>query len=85
MNRRHASPRLTALCCLAVAPTLAAAQPADHVAGPLIQLNDNGAWSWFMDERAIVNNGKLNRRLGSVGRRFQQRQRCVCPVNRVAA
>jgi hypothetical protein len=35
------------------------AQPADHVAGALIQLNDNGAWSWFMDERAIVTNGKL--------------------------
>jgi hypothetical protein len=25
----------------------------------LIELNDNGAWSWFMDERAIVNDGKL--------------------------
>lgn len=27
-------------------------------AGPF-QLTDNGAWSWFMDERAIVHNGKL--------------------------
>ena len=24
-----------------------------------IELNDNGAWSWFMDERAIVHEGKL--------------------------
>ncbi|MFT3789112.1 MAG: BNR-4 repeat-containing protein [Tepidisphaeraceae bacterium] len=24
-----------------------------------IELNDNGAWSWFMDERVIVHNGKL--------------------------
>lgn len=31
----------------------------NFVAGNLIQLNDNGAWSWFMDERAIVHDGKL--------------------------
>ena len=24
-----------------------------------MQLNDNGAWSWFMDPRVIVNDGKL--------------------------
>lgn len=29
------------------------------VAGPIIELNDNGAWSWFMDERVIVHDGKL--------------------------
>ncbi len=33
--------------------------PTNYVAGQLIQLNDNGAWSWFMDERAIVDDGKL--------------------------
>jgi hypothetical protein len=33
--------------------------PANYVAGSLIQLSDNGAWSWFMDERAIVHEGKL--------------------------
>ena len=33
--------------------------PANYVAGTLIELNDNGAWSWFMDERAIVDGGKL--------------------------
>lgn len=27
--------------------------------GEMIELNDNGAWSWFMDERVIVYNGKL--------------------------
>ena len=29
------------------------------LAKQLIELNDNGAWSWFMDERVIVHNGKL--------------------------
>src|SRR3979409_1188211 len=33
--------------------------PATHVAAPLVRLNDNGAWSWFMDPRIIVNDGKL--------------------------
>lgn len=33
--------------------------PPKYVAGTLVQLNDNGAWSWFMDERAIVHNGRL--------------------------
>jgi len=33
--------------------------PADYVAGGLIRLNDNGAWSWFMDERALVHQGRL--------------------------
>jgi hypothetical protein len=31
----------------------------NFVAGKLIELNDNGAWSWFMDERAIVHDGRL--------------------------
>jgi hypothetical protein len=31
----------------------------NHVAGALIELNDNGAWSWFMDERVLVDDGKL--------------------------
>jgi hypothetical protein len=33
--------------------------PANYVAGSLIRLNDNGAWSWFMDPRVIADNGKL--------------------------
>jgi BNR repeat-containing family member len=40
-------------------PGRAAEQPPHYVAGELIELNDNGAWSWFMDERAIVDRGKL--------------------------
>ena len=28
--------------------------PRDLVAGNLIQFNDNGAWSWYMDERAVM-------------------------------
>src|SRR5262245_31939861 len=45
---------------LPCASLLAAADlPSNYVAGALIQLNDNGAWSWFMDERAIVHEGKL--------------------------
>jgi anaerobic selenocysteine-containing dehydrogenase len=34
---------------------------ANYVAGQLIELNDNGAWSWFMDERAIVQHRELYR------------------------
>lgn len=33
--------------------------PKNYVAGSLIQLNDNGAWSWFMDPRVIVDEGML--------------------------
>jgi hypothetical protein len=32
---------------------------ANYVAATLVRLNDNGAWSWFMDPRVIVNDGKL--------------------------
>src|SRR5438034_9406661 len=63
--------RTIRLCCVAVVVGLlapfvprAADLPTDYVAGHLIQLNDNGAWSWFMDERAIVDDGQLI--LGSV-------------------
>lgn len=44
-------------------PTLSATSPAsgstNYVSGALILLNDNGAWSWFMDKRAIVDRGRL--------------------------
>jgi hypothetical protein len=59
MNRWHQPHPLSALFCLALLSTPAAAQEANYVAGALVQLNDNGAWSWFMDERAIVHNDKL--------------------------
>jgi BNR repeat-containing family member len=35
------------------------AYPTNYVAGGLIRLNDNGAWSWFMDPRIIVDDGKV--------------------------
>ena len=37
-------------------------QTPDHRAratNPIVTFNDDGAWSWFEDERAIVDNGKL--------------------------
>jgi hypothetical protein len=37
----------------------AAGVPPNYVAGTIIELNDNGAWSWFMDERALVDQDKL--------------------------
>ena len=33
--------------------------PANYVAWPLVELNDSGAWSWFMDERAIIQGDNL--------------------------
>lgn len=39
--------------------TWSVAAAADRVNGDLIHLNNNGAWSWFEDERAILNNGQL--------------------------
>jgi len=34
-------------------------QGQDVVNGTLVQFNENGAWSWFEDERAIVTDGKV--------------------------
>jgi hypothetical protein len=48
MNRRHLPHLLFACFCLATVPAAVAAQEANYVAGALVQLNDNGAWSWFM-------------------------------------
>jgi hypothetical protein len=33
--------------------------PANYTAGALVRLSDNGAWSWFMDPRAIIFDNKL--------------------------
>jgi hypothetical protein len=46
-------PRLAAAMSLAVVFG-SAAQASNNVGGVLITVNDNGAWSWFEDERAIV-------------------------------
>src|SRR6058998_1117258 len=51
--------RLWIICLVVPWLTGGAPLPTNYVAGKLLQLNDNGAWSWFMDERAIVDDGKL--------------------------
>jgi len=33
--------------------------PSNYDATAIVRLNDNGAWSWFMDPRVIVDDGKL--------------------------
>jgi hypothetical protein len=43
--------------------------PRDVVYGNLIQFNDNGAWSWFQDERAIVDEQEGTLIVGSVANR----------------
>jgi hypothetical protein len=46
---------LHAILALAIAAGAASAQNArDVVRGNLIQFNDNGAWCWYQDERAII-------------------------------
>ncbi|MFK7769517.1 MAG: BNR-4 repeat-containing protein [Mariniblastus sp.] len=49
------SPSILLACSfLAVCFTSPALGQLDYVDGTLLQFNDNGAWSWFEDERAIV-------------------------------
>lgn len=51
---------LLILLCLNLVTHSAAAQlGTNFVRGDFHELNDNGAWSWFMDERAIVDAGRL--------------------------
>lgn len=40
--------------------------PSDVVHGNLIQFTDNGAWSWFQDERAVVDGSRGRIFIGSV-------------------
>ena len=61
---------------LAYLPQVLAAEEgaaANFVAGHLLELNDNGAWSWFMDPRVIVDKGRLM--VGSVRKRLVQKPR----------
>jgi len=51
--------KLWLLGLLALLVPGAADLPTNYLAGKLIQLNDNGAWSWFMGERAIIDDGQL--------------------------
>ncbi len=48
---QHAIGLLVAMAVVGLPRT---ANSADNVAGPLVTVNDNGAWSWFEDERAVV-------------------------------
>src|SRR6266571_1420169 len=50
---------VAAEAALHTAPPTDDTYPANYVAGSLVRLNDNGAWSWFMDPRVIVDEGKL--------------------------
>jgi hypothetical protein len=45
------------------------AERADYVAGKLIIFNDNGAWSWFQDERVIADPVAGTLLIGSVANR----------------
>ena len=47
------------VCLLVVPARTDDSYPSNYVAATLVRLNDNGAWSWFMDPRVIVNDGKL--------------------------
>ncbi len=57
----QASRWLVAWALGASALAAAAPEPSAHnyVAATLVRLNDNGAWSWFMDPRVIVHEGQL--------------------------
>ena len=35
------------------------AQPSHFVRGAFYPINDNGAWSWFMDERALIDKDRV--------------------------
>ncbi len=45
--------------CSSLLQGLAQTNSNNFIRGTHRQLNDNGAWSWFMDERAIVDHGRL--------------------------
>src|SRR5215831_17421159 len=48
-------------CAIAAASGVqpAGQPPLRGIEGAHFELNDNGAWSWFMDERAIVDEGRV--------------------------
>ena len=62
---------------------------ADYVAGTLIVFNDNGAWSWYQDERAIVDAaagtlliGCVSNKAGSGGAARDGSVEVACPRHR---
>lgn len=54
--RRHLA---SMLFLAATLPVIPADAQVDQVTGNLLRLNDNGAWSWYQDERAIFNGNQL--------------------------
>ena len=52
---------------------------ADYVAGTLIAFNDNGAWSWYQDERAIVDAAAGTLLIGSVSNKAGSGVKGVTP------
>jgi hypothetical protein len=62
---RHRKPDLFCLGTITFWLATSVASPAqtstttNFIRGDFHELNDNGAWSWFMDERTIVDNGRL--------------------------
>ena len=47
------------LSLLPLSSICVSAEPTNFVRGEFYELNDNGAWSWFMDERVIVDGDRL--------------------------
>jgi hypothetical protein len=59
-GRHEAASSLLALLCVGtITASTEGRISIQLVAATLVRLNDNGAWSWFMDPRVIVNDGKL--------------------------
>ena len=48
--------------------------PINYVAATLVQLNDNGAWSWFMDTASATS--RTNKRTGSASTQARIRPAC---------
>ena len=58
--------RISFLVILTISITYAQIRAADLVAGELVVFNDNGAWSWFEGERAIIDSRRGKILLSSV-------------------
>ncbi|MDZ7393984.1 MAG: T9SS type A sorting domain-containing protein [candidate division KSB1 bacterium] len=65
-KRTRARWYLLGLVCWLAQATSSSAQRLDLVAGNLIQFNDNGAWCWYQDERAVIDTSTNKLIVGSV-------------------
>jgi hypothetical protein len=50
---------LVVICLLSCASASGETYPAGYVAGNIVPLNENSAWSWFSEPRAIIHKNKL--------------------------